>query len=356
MCNRHLVLDVVRDKLPPVLMLFTVTAFTLGQAPTGQVAYVQQIGDSQRQVCVLDVATGQERTVSAGPWDGAPVWSPDGSGLAFEQAGDGGAVRIRVVSADGTPGPEIAHAATANRAPAWSPDGKALAYRSGEGDACRIRVYDFAAGAETQWGARDDAGQQAVAYHRPAWESATEIVAVGVRDDKAGRTADLYTLEQDTSTLVVQTRGGGMYVEWSPAPQVRTGTLAYESNDGGDREIFVVTPQRGVIDISNHRAADWAPVWSPDGAWLAFESFRGGARGIYKASPQRTVVATIAADAAYDNWSPAWSPDGAWLAFVSTRSGKPGLYVCGADGSDARAMTDHDAADLAPAWRPAVTK
>lgn len=156
--------------------------------------------------------------------------------------------------------------------------------------------------------------------------------------------------------MLVETRGGGLYVEWNAAPHVRTGQLAYESNDGGDREIFVYSPQRGAIDVSNHRAPDWNPVWSPDGDWLAFESFRGGSRGIYKVTPRRTQVTPVAADAGGDHFSPTWSPDGEWIAFVSTRSGKPSLYACRVDGSELRALTHHEGEDLAPAWRPAKSK
>jgi Tol biopolymer transport system component len=331
---------------------------TLGQLPSGQIAFVQQLSDDVRQVCLLDTGTGEIRTIGAGPWDGAPVWSPDGTKLAYEEAIDEKTAGIHAGSPDGPSITAITHTVPLNHAPAWSPDGKRLAYAAGERQSSGIRVYDFTTGEESEWGkgASPDDPKPKIAFMQPVWQSDSVIVAVGVRDDKEGRTTDLYEIEKDDASLMVEERGGGTYVEWLPAVYTRKSMLAYESNDGGDREIFVSAPQRGVIDVSNHRAADWNPVWSSDGEWLAFESYRGGSRGIYKVTPQRTVVTSVVTDAASDNWSPAWSPDGAWIAFVSTRDGKPTLYACRADGTEQHALTNHDGQDLAPAWRPVKTK
>ncbi|MCC6794544.1 MAG: PD40 domain-containing protein [Candidatus Hydrogenedentes bacterium] len=329
----------------------------LGQAPTGQVAFLQQLNEQKRRVVVVDIATGQISRACTGPWDASPVWSPDGSKLAYSTS-DGNRTVIRVITLDGSPDTAIPHARPHNESPAWSPDGSKLAYSASEGGRHALFVYEFAAGAETQWGkpASEDGAASTISMLRPAWRSDDEIVVVGVRNEKDGRMADLYELGPQSITILAEERGKGVYVEWAPATHPKTGMLAYESNDGGDREIFVSGPRRMVADVSNHRDADWNPVWSPDGGWIAFESFRDGPRGIYKVTPQRTVVTPIAVDASSSNWSPSWSPDGKWIAFISTRTGKPALHICRENGSDARAITNHDAIDLAPAWRPAKTK
>ena len=124
--------------------------------------------------------------------------------------------------------------------------------------------------------------------------------------------------------------GGGcsaldlQYAEWHVEPSPDGSGVAFESNDGGDREIFVLT-KKGTADVSNHRAADWAPVWSPKGEWLAFESFRDGRRGIYRVFPQTARVLPVAVSNDADNWWPTWSPNGEWLVFVSNRTGDPEL-------------------------------
>ncbi len=126
--------------------------------------------------------------------------------------------------------------------------------------------------------------------------------------------------------------------------------IAYESDEGGDREIFVLG-RRGVANVTNHRAADWNPVWSPDGRRLAFESFREGARGIYQVFTDTALVSPLAAGEG-DSWSPTWSPDGKWVAFVSDRRGRPGLFVVSDKGEDLKALDGPEGAVAFPAWRP----
>lgn len=340
-----------------MIPLLVAAGIVLGQAPSGQIAFLQQFSEDVRRVAIVDIGTQQDSVLGAGPWDGAPVWSPNGSKLAYS-ARDNNKTVIRVMGADGSPGPPVSHLRQHNEYPAWSPDGLKLAYSGTDGGMHQIYVFDLAAGTETQWGkpADDEGTAASISMTRPAWSSNDDIFAVGFRDEKDGRTADLYELGPASITVRAEERGKGVYVEWAPTVHHRTEMLAYESNDGGDREIFVSGPRLMVADVSNHREADWNHVWSPDGAWIAFESFRGGPRGIYKVTPQRTVVTPIAVDASSSNWSPSWSPDGKWIAFVSTRSGKPALHICREDGTEARAVTNHDTIDLAPAWRPAKTK
>ena len=91
---------------------------------------------SRSQVHVLDVARRETRALTTGDFDhGGPVWSPDGTMIAFtanrqddEEYSSYSVSDIFVVPAAGgeprnvTPQPGIA------TAPAWSPDGKSIAY------------------------------------------------------------------------------------------------------------------------------------------------------------------------------------------------------------------------------------
>jgi hypothetical protein len=67
-------------------------------------------------------------TFDAAP-DLAPVWSPDGTQVAFESRRDGNS-EIYVMDADGSNPVNLTINAADDRAPAWSPDGARIAFQS----------------------------------------------------------------------------------------------------------------------------------------------------------------------------------------------------------------------------------
>lgn len=332
-----------------LLTLSMCLAAVLGFAPSGSIAYVSGVEQEDQCITILDLAANQSKRVGRGRRDQSPVWSADGAWLAFASEEEG-KLGVWLVRPDGTELRQVSVAHGWNQWPRWSPDGRRIAYSGGDGFKAQLMVFDLETGVEEIWAG----GQEGIL--QPVWTSPGELIvlAVSATDEPSLATRIHFASRARITPLPPDARcSTGDYVEWGiDVSSGRESKLAFESNDGGDREVFVITRALGCFDVSNHREADWNPKWSPDSAWLAFESFRSGRRGIYRAYPETVRVFPVAASEEHDNWAPAWSPDGKSIAFVSDRTGDCELYVTDVAGKEVRRLTDRMGPDLEPAWRP----
>lgn len=350
-------------------MFLSIAFFFAAANGAAEIAYVAETGPGDGAVFVVDVAGADAEQVGPGGVVGAPVWSHDGARIAFASVSGSGR-GIFVANADSGDGGYIAVEDEAFGEPAFSLDGTRLAYRAGAGAEARIAVHNFTAGDDVVWG-----GEEGGLY-QPAWlPEADMVVQLLMPFLGEGDEARALAIEPDASLLfALQVTGGttnpvivfpdhvvpfpeaalpspGVYAEMNLTLDLRTRSLAFESNDGGDREIFVASFQ-GTYDVSNHRAADWNPVWQPGGLWIAFESFRSGRRGIYRAHRTTYRVQPIVVDNAADCWGAAWPSDGGAMVYVTDRAGQADIYVASGDGADARPLAATTAWEDAPVWRP----
>ncbi len=207
----------------------------------------------------------------------SPVWSPDGSRIAYTRFGAG--VGSLVVQHVGT-GQKLTVTGTGtglNITPAFSPDGRLLVY---------------------------------------------------ARSDETG--TDIFTADMVQNCCVQRLTVGRYADNLSPtfAPDGRR--LAFVSTRAGQPQIYVMaadgTDQEllapfdfGATGSSN------APEWSPDGASVAFhrEVSRSPQVFIVDVASRRVRQLTSAGR----NEDPTWAPDGRHVAFVSDRSGRRQLWV-----------------------------
>jgi Tol biopolymer transport system component len=322
--------------------------------------------------------------------DAAPVWSTDGGTLTFESPADTpGHTAAAWLSVD-VQGRATANVVSTrfarNRNPVPSPDGSLIAYEAFDDTPAvsGIAVFDRGTGEEEIWG-----GERRMLL-RPVWlpnaklllsiDPSRKIELPGVDVDavrqesglqdgsalsKGGLTRALFCIGFDsheghlTSELLLVTRtqtlpvlalvpngpNSPRYSEWSPAVSPGGTRLIFESDYGGDREIYHLD-LNGLLNLTNHRAADWNPVWAADGRWLAYESFRDSERAIYRIMVETLRTEKVAANA----WHATWSPDGDDIAFATVRDGAPAVVVQDVDSGKQTPLNITPA--RAPAWRP----
>ncbi|MRK03052.1 serine hydrolase [Aeromicrobium sp. S22] len=98
-------------------------------SPDGsQVAYVLRTLDTRHdrshdELWIVPTSGGGPRRLTGGPQDSVPVWSPDGSRLAFLRAG-----QVHLLDAGGGEPVPLTQLAGGAGAPVWSPDGERIAF------------------------------------------------------------------------------------------------------------------------------------------------------------------------------------------------------------------------------------
>ncbi len=263
----------------------------------GQLAFVRN-----GQIHLVNTDGSGAVSISAGPNDFDPAWSPDGSRLAFARAGAGPGIYL--MNADGT---NLVQRTTIGSAPAWSPDGQSLVFEcadaGGQGALCTVEVDDPAA----------------------------------------------------PVVLIQSTAGGQVYTPtWSP-----DGSLIAHTSDRMLYDfwfdIWVVAPDgSGLTALINHTPAManpfefYQPAWSPDGQRIALVTCSWAWQPC-----SSSVVSVMQADGSGLAWlavaggpaNPTWSPDGQVVAFSSANA----IEWVSADGVQwGRIVVDGHS----PAWRP----
>lgn len=226
----------------------------------------------------LSVAAG----AAPQPWLSQPAISPDGAEIAFSSGGD----LWSVPAAGGDARLLVAHPAD-DRRPVWSPDGTKLAFvsdRTGNGD---IYILTLASGALERL-TYDDAIEGPDAWSADGWiwfTSATADIG-GLTDLFRVRasggtpmpvTSERYTSEfyaapsPDGSALLLNARGIALAQWWRRGhSHIDESEIWLAKNDGRE---FTRIVDRGAKSL-------W-PTWSADGKSFVFVSDRSGAENLW---------------------------------------------------------------------------
>jgi TolB protein len=231
-----------------------------------------------------------------------PIWSPDGTQIAFTRWRDPRGVWV--VDADGS-GERRVFDWDRARWPSWSPDASEILFsrmtgkgRQEDTEFC-FRGFCFSFPAHPHW----------------------RLGLVQVGDG---------SFRELTSSEISHAPS------WSPDGQ----RIVYDDTQG----LRVQSPDGEVSYLITRDPRDTAPAWSPDGKRVAFVHRQHDHWEVYRVDadgrnlrrltdtprkPNGEVANSVAA---------AWSPDGAYIAFLTDRTGKWEIWVMRADGSQQRPM------------------
>src|SRR5438552_15997250 len=204
------------------------------------------------------------------PWDSQPVWSPDGSRIAFYSDRNFNLpdrddnVDIYVMAPDGSGLTRLTNDPASDAFPYWSPDGQRLAFyseRDGQGD-----VYIMNADGSGVKRVTDDAALD-IPY---GWSPDGQRLLVS-----SGRSGnlDLFTMKTDGGDVkrVTSLEGDDVAAQWSPDGS----EIAFESATGRNVEVYAVNADgSNLVDLTLRPLRDAHPVRAPDSVRLAFVSDR----------------------------------------------------------------------------------
>ncbi|HNH82777.1 MAG TPA: protein kinase [Acidobacteriota bacterium] len=230
-----------------------------------------------------------------------PVFSPDGSKIAFEKWRQGTNPDIWMVDADGNHQTQLTTDPAVETIPSWSPDSSKIYFRSNR------------------------EGQQAFWSIVP--ESRKETL--------------LQKFEKDTD-----------FPRLSP-----DGTMvAFNSKrDGTTTNVWLVPIEGGQPkQITFDQESLGFPCWSPDGKWVALQLKRGEDTQLVVMPSQGGEITQLTTDRG-QHWPHSWSPDGDKIAFAGFRQGYWNLWIISRTTREQKQLTGFtklNAYVRYPAWSP----
>jgi WD40 repeat protein len=188
-----------------------------------------------------------------GGFIGPPVWSPDGSQIAFEGWIDDGGFEIWVMDADGSGLRNLTNTPDAGEfSPSWSPDGRRILFTAGDPPGLEVMNSDGTGRAPF---AGDDA------YWATWSPDGARIAFLSILNERSR----LYTMSADGSDPVPLTADDGghdVIASWSPAGD----RLAFIHIVDPDVEVYVINADgTGAVNISDNDTFEYLgpQAWGP---------------------------------------------------------------------------------------------
>jgi Tol biopolymer transport system component len=244
---------------------------------------------------------------------------PGSNGKIVFVSGRDGHPQIYTMNADGSAQKRLTNGTADDLEPAWSPDGTKIAFTRTVSGSSEIYVMNADGSGQTNLTRSTDPfdGQ-------PAWSPNGTRIAFVASVSAGGPTA-LFVMNADGTGKAQVGPTDAHSPAWSPDGR----KLAFQAGGaGGFFDVWVVVADGsfgGLVNRTNHPAADVDPSWSANGQRIYFSSSRAGKLEIYEMNADGSVLdadgntvrrLTTTADVA--DTHPAGSPDGTQIAFTRT--------------------------------------
>ncbi|MBI4499516.1 MAG: PD40 domain-containing protein [Chloroflexi bacterium] len=308
---------------------------------SGRIAFAQQ-----GRIAVARADGTMPTFLTRGPGDHTPVWSPDGTRIAFVTAGVAERTGIYVVTIETGEERRVAPAAAVYSRPTWSPDSRRLVFR----DPAKERAGIYVANADGTGITQIFKGNA----NTPTWSPDGRWIAFTF--NQRPTTGGLYLTDPDGADPKVLLPGVFSEVSWSPDSSLLAvrgvswpaGEPAVVRGIQEAEQVLVVERTSGKATVLSTEAGGgaWAPAWSPDGTAIALPVGKVGAQQLVVVPVAGGSPRTLAQGAHFIQ--PVWSPDGKELA-VSVPAGPNSdalVLAVRADGSGTRKFAPGEL----PAW------
>jgi TolB protein len=236
-------------------------------------------GDPGRQDLVHTDASGGDRVVAARglvvPQLYQQAWSPDGRQLTYSNTIEGGHLRVFVAQADGSGTEQIGDPGLPARAPAWSPDGRSIAFSGGSAttapvepnDPARRGLYVMDADGSNVRLVSWVTGLTSVDPGMPLWSPDSSSIVATAGDTATDITADIWVFQADgQGESRISDRDGGSDNYWATwSPDGRWVAWDHQAWGHGVRPAFAAPDGTALNILDEPYLNGWEPVWSPDG-------------------------------------------------------------------------------------------